>query len=288
MIRFYFYVSIAALIFTGLISCEEITENPGKDIFIEIDTIISKDALHGVDTCIGDTCYTCNLSEPAQVLYDQLMLAYRDSCVSCLEDMLIDWSEASVPESNIPDSLKDVYAVYKEFYSPWDLKRIADSEFGHSIYQGISYYIIQSAITYDTSFRSWGGTGYTVSPFRPSITNDTIRLLYLDGSYPLPLNCFLGADYVPVGSDNIMTPAFPAGESYNRYRFLANFLLIFHGHWGNYWHLETHPEVERISFNARGDSAQVHFRLGYQGGEVILGKDAEGWNIVDHYMTWIE
>lgn len=260
-----------------LVACEKKSDiNPRDDKLVEI------------DTCFADSCYTCELNDASQFIYDKLILAFEDSCVACLEAILLDWHNQSKPETNIPDSLKDMYDVFKEFYSPWDLARISDSEFGDNIYQGISYYVIQSEIRYDNNFRTFGDHYYKVQNFLPTINNDTIRFLYLNSDYKSAINCFLGTEYVPIGFDNIMTPAYPDGKSYERYRFLNNFLLFFHGHWGNYWHLETHPEVETISFNETKDSAQVHFRLGYQGGEVILGKKEGKWIIVDHAMTWIE
>jgi hypothetical protein len=253
-----------------------------------VDTIPPIDSIPIIDTCTSDTCFTCNLGVNAELIYNELMKAYRNDCISCLEQILINWRDEFHPNSNIPDSLKDVYDVYKEFYSPWDLARISESEFGHDIYKNVTYYIIQSTCRYDYYFRNYGNEFQTITEFRPSIKNEAINLLYLSPVYESAINCFLGSEYIPAGYYNIMTPALPQGESYLRYEFLRNFLRFFHGHWGNYWHLETHPEVERISFNITKDSAQVFFRLGYQGGEVILGRDSVNWIIVDHYMTWIE
>jgi hypothetical protein len=168
------------------------------------------------------------------------------------------------------------------------LARISDSEFGHDIYKGISFYTIQDSITYDYNFRTFGNNFYTIHDFRPEIKNNDIHLLYLNSVYTAAINSFLGSEYTPVGTGGIMTPALPAGEIAERYNFLSNYLYFFHGHWGNYWHLETHPQVSGISFNETKDSAQVYFRLGYQGGEAILGKDGDAWKVADHYMTWIE
>ena len=79
-----------------------------------------------------------------------------------------------------------------------------------------------------------------------------------------------------------------AEEKQLRYKFLNNYLQFFHGHWGNYWHLETHPQVYRMAFNKTKDSVQVMFRIGYEGGEVFLGKHRGKWKIKDWRMTWIE
>ena len=85
-----------------------------------------------------------------------------------------------------------------------------------------------------------------------------------------------------------MSPILPAGESELRYKFLRNYLKFFHGISERYWQIETHPKVHVISLNEEKDSAQVYFRLGDQGGEIILGKENNKWKIVDHYMTWVD
>lgn len=280
------------LIFLLLSACEKssITDESEKtviDSLPPLDSIPAADTAYA-DTAAADTCYTCELSDTATQIYNSLLEAYNGHCIACLEQVLMNWENKFNENTYIIDSLQDVYDVYKEFYQPWALDMISDSEFGHDIYKGISYYIIQSHIYYDYYFRTYGNGGVTIDDFRPAISNDTISLLYLNADYESAINCFLGSDYAPFGSGNVMRPAFAIGESYKRYQFLNNFLKFFHGHWGNYWHLETHPEVLSISFNTSKDSAQVKFRLGYQGGEVILGKKENSWKIIDHYMTWIE
>ncbi|MBN1599277.1 MAG: hypothetical protein JW894_13365 [Bacteroidales bacterium] len=240
------------------------------------------------DTNSADLCFSCNLSASAQLIFNQLLEAYNDLCITCLEDILIEWKDKYSHDSEMPDSLQDIYDVYKEFYSPWDLSRIAYSEFGYEIYQDIFYYLIQSGIEYDYYFKSYGDISYTINDFRPEINDDTINCLYLSTDYKSAINCFLGSDEAPGDFNDIVKLAFLTGETHRRYVFLRNFLLFIPGHWGDYWHLETHPEVWLISFNEVKDSAQVYFRIGYEGGEAILGKENDSWKIVDHYMTWIE
>lgn len=272
------YILFFAITFSSIVACEKNkgvaphNEEGNNDV---------------VGNCVNDSCYTCNLDEPSQVIYDKLMKAYRDSCTSCLEVMLADWNNAFVPDTHFANSLKDVFDVYKEIYSPWDLSRVRGSD-GYNTYQGVSFYVIQNTIRYDYNFRTSGGQYYTISPFHPAVACDAHKTLYLNKDYESAINCFLGSDYVPARQLISVTPYLPNGESDLRYNFLRNYLLFYRGHWGNYWHIETHPEVEIISFNVSKDSAQVHFRLGYEGGEVILGKEGDQWKIVDRKMTWVE
>ena len=90
------------------------------------------------------------------------------------------------------------------------------------------------------------------------------------------------------GTNNIMSPSLPEGESEERYNFLKEYIHILHGHWGGYWHLETHPEVNLILINNKLTRAKVYFRYGYQGGETLLEKENGEWTVKDSKATWIE
>ncbi len=241
------------------------------------------------DNCTDEPGNTHNLDSTALIIYDKLLEAYNESCVSCLEQILVDWAGESIPSHEVPDSLIFIYDVYNAFYSPWDLARISDSEFGDYIYEGVSYYIIQNSLRYNFNLTSSTyGNNFTIEPFHPDIANDTINLLYLNKDYMLAINFFLGSYPLLGNSYNYLLPDLGAEEINYRYSFLHNYLLFFHGHWGNYWHLETHPMVSTISFNSSQDSALVFFRLGYQGGEATLSKVNDKWVIVEHHMTWVE
>lgn len=261
----------------------EIEKNP------VVDTVIPEDSVIYIDTCLVDTCYTCHMQEGFYSYYNELINAYNQGCDRCFSEILFQISKTYVPDTDIPDSIKMVYDVYKEFYSPWDLSRIADSEFGNDIFKGIRFYLMQESISYDYNFRYNGNsTMYTIDNFNPTIANDTISLIDANKGVQDMLGCFIGTGFLPINYDSIYVPPYSYSEINARYGYLNKFIRIFQSHWDEGFHYETHPEVFVISFNETKDSAQVHFRLGYEGGEVILGKDSIKWNIVDHYMTWIE
>ncbi|MFI1771530.1 hypothetical protein [Thalassobellus citreus] len=228
----------------------------------------------------NDNINECNLNPDSELIKNKLVSAYNKSCKDCLKDILDNWKNEFEPSTVIPDSLQDIYDVYKEMYSPWALERISNSEWGNDIYKDISYYIIQDSINYDDKFREQSNNEFnTITEFRPKINNDTINTLYLNEDYEDAINCFLGTyEFI----------AHTQEEKQLRYEFLNNYLQFFHGHWGNHWYLETHPEIYKMSFNKSKDSVQVFFRIGYEGGEVFLGKNDTKWEIKDWKMTWIE
>lgn len=228
-----------------------------------------------------DNRENCDVSFKAADIKNEILVSYNKSCESCLKNLLDDWGNEFMPDMNIADSIKPIYEVYKEVYSPWALERISNSEWGDGIYKDISYYIIQDSINYDFNFdKDYDENGLmTIKRFRPEIANDAITTLYLNDDYREAINCFLGADGFNQHSEE---------EKMNRYKYLNSYLFLFHGHWGNYWHLETHPEISRISFNEAVDKAKVYFRLGYEGGEILLDKNGAKWDIVDWEMIWIE
>ena len=85
-----------------------------------------------------------------------------------------------------------------------------------------------------------------------------------------------------------MNPSRARGQSEKRLEFMNKKLNIIHGHWGGYWHIETHPMVFSINFNKKRNLAKVNYRLVYQGGEAIYVKKNGKWTLKEAYLTWIE
>lgn len=229
------------------------------------------------------------LSNSAQLIYDELLESYNNSCVSCLKSILDDWSMRYTPNTNIPDAVRDVYEVFEQVYAPWDLGRMSDSEWGDSIYSNASYYIVQTTINYGFHFDEEIEETNTIQDFRPAISNDTIHVLFYTNDYKSAISQFLGTDYVPVGYSNSYENVVPvkpisAEEYLARMDFLKNFLMVSDRNWIE---IETHPEIFQISFTPEKDSAQVLFNLIYESGEVILKKENDQWDITEYTMKGI-
>jgi hypothetical protein len=86
-----------------------------------------------------------------------------------------------------------------------------------------------------------------------------------------------------------MGPAEPKGETGKRYQFIRNYIPILYGHWGGYWHLSTHPEIEYVFINNQLNHALVHYRIGYNFGYAELKKvNDDDWVMLWANMNGIE
>jgi len=246
---------------------------------------------------------SCEKSEVIDVLLEEkehseilaaLINAYEKNSADSLKLILDSWSRENQSKSSvslIDDTHRDVYKIYQEFYTPLDLSRIGDSEWGPGIYQDVGYVIIQNHIffdyNYDAEVYNVEETD-TIWDFRPEITFDNVKTLYLTDNYAIAINEFLGTEFNPLGTGGVMNPASPTEESWVRWQFLNQFIYIVPGHWGGYWHIETHPEAHVIHFNPQRTKARLHFRLIYQGGEAEFQKSGNTWQMVSSKLTWIE
>lgn len=211
-----------------------------------------------------------------------------------------DWTKDIKPNEkqyiNQDIRIKTIYDVYKTFYIPSSPFNLGDWEAFHIPEHSLEYFVIQNKIFFsilpDNDFESFNWKTHkidSINNFKPNLDNlGQERILYLTPEYSNALNEFLGAKYKDLGTGNIMNPALPEGESEKRYEFIKDYIHILHGHWGNYWHLETHPDVGVIVINKELTKTEINFRYGYQGGETVLEKKNGEWIIKSSKATWIE
>lgn len=213
-----------------------------------------------------------------------------------LNMMFKTWSEdlKPIPLATIKNAKhKEVYKVFRAFYDPLDLNKIYKKKNWDTdedgLYNNIQYLIIQNRIDYKIADKN-DSTIFkdSIIGFRPELSFEPKKILYLNARYDTLLNKFLGNDHYPLGYGGIMNPARPKNKSAERRYFLYPYIQIIYGHWGGYWHLESHPYVFSIKFNEKMDEATVNFRLVYEGGEAKLKKKRGEWKVSDYHLTWIE
>jgi hypothetical protein len=232
-------------------------------------------------------------------LNDKLEFSFKQMKPDSFEQIFVDWNREIKPNSDDfihqNDTINAVFEVYKEFYMPLDLLKLGDWEWGNDLNSKSKYVVVQNKIFYSIMLTEnfddfdWQKSKKdSIENFRPPINLDKNKILYLTDEYAKSINKFLGTESTKLGEGNIMNPSRPEGESEKRYEILRPYIPILHGHWGGYWHLETHPEISVIIFNKTLTKAKIDFRVGYQGGETILEKNGNNWTIKESKATWIE
>jgi hypothetical protein len=229
--------------------------------------------------------------KPADVIVSQLTDAYEHNSVRKLKDILSEWEDenkARVLSGLENDIEKDIYKIFKIIYRPFNISSLGWHEWGE-MYEDVNYVIVQNQVFYNFAY---GEDIYertdTVKDFRPPLSFEGKTILYLTSNYHKAIYEFLQTEYAPLGTTGVMSPASPTGESRDRLEFLWNFLYILPGHWGGYYHIETHPEVEFIEFNTTANLARAYFRVGYMFGEAEFGKTNGEWEMFSSAITAIE
>lgn len=230
---------------------------------------------------------------------DTLNDAYASNSISKLEEFLDVWYKdvRGISTTQISKDIEeDIYRLFQEFYNPFNISRLGYHEWGE-MYEGLEYVVVQNSIVYDfrydsinitKSFRSNDTEYDSITDFRPVLEFEDAKVLYLTETYAAALNMFLGSDYFPFEEYGLEPPELTNEEINLRYNFLQNSLAIVHGHWGLYWHIETHPFVFSIHLNEDVTKALLYFRVGYMFGEAELKKENGNWLFVRSAITGIE
>ena len=233
--------------------------------------------------------------------------AYTEKSDQLYEEFLQSWNkdiQAVKTTDSLSDIEKDIYEIYIDFYNPFKLRRVGTGEWGAKLYADIEYVIVQNSIyayTYDLDNLNYDFTTRitgrldsliiakdSIMNFRPGVSFNKTPVLYLTPEYDTLINRFLGTEHYELGDGGIMNPARAKGESEKRVEFLNTKLEIIYGHWGGYWHIETHPYVFSIEFNKDRTLAKINYRLVYQGGEADYKKVNGKWVFAGARLTWIE
>ena len=228
-------------------------------------------------------------------LLERLHKAYSLNNADSLKIFFTEWNRSIKPNSNefINQStiIQSVYSIYKLFYKPTNPSDLGKWEKFHLHAIDSSFLIIQNNIIYillnNQEFNTldkWDILKrlnkknlkvYLINHFRPPLKIDKKEVLYLEEEYDESLNQFLSTNS---GEQ----------ESQKKRCFFKPYADLLPGHWGKYWHIDTHPSVEFILFNDSITKARILFRYGYQGGETTLVKANSDWKITASKSTWIE
>ncbi len=242
-------------------------------------------------------CYTDNnisvseRPEINEIICDSLLISientYRNDSKKELVDFLDNWNKSVIykKESSLESELeRDIYNIYNELFKPNFINTVCKDYFKNTFYDNLKYYIIQPKVRYHIEQEITEEIDVDSLPvvwdFRPQLKFDNAKVLYLTSNYEKTLIEFLKEEHTKTGDGNLMNPSQAKDESYKRYKFLNSHLQIQHGHWGNYWHFATHPEIEIISFDANRETAIVGYRIEYSFWDAEFIKENDSWSIV--------
>jgi len=200
---------------------------------------------------------------------------------------------------------KEAKALFAAFWDPKHLKLYGEREEDAEIYSELKYLIVQSELRVakckqpgwsivERSARLDGHLdeeiweAHCLQDFRSDIEIPGTKVIRLTDALKKQLNQFLGEDLTEAGTPNIMDPSKARGVSRERLAAANSVIRVFPRHWGNGWHLVSHPEVTQVLFDWKVNRAIIAFRIGWQGGVATFDKASDGWKMTASKITWQE
>jgi hypothetical protein len=182
----------------------------------------------------------------------------------------------------------DTFKEFPYFYQYWRYKDAADC--------CIRYFVIPNAILFSIADENnFENIDYrklqidTLFNFRPHLDLEKQKILYLTPEYNNAINKFLKSklnirDCVNIDNDSIKKLWADKGK---RYKVISQYIRIF-ATFGTTRDVETHPIIYRIIFNKALTKAKLGFRIGEEGGYILVVKKRKKWVFKEYKITWVE
>jgi hypothetical protein len=223
-------------------------------------------------------------------IVDSLTVAYSTNSIGKLNSFLTYWCDVTpgFPVESIDnDTARNIYQLYMAIYNPFELSEITQNDLGLSIYADLNYIVVQNKVYFDFNYANKkNSVRDSIVDFRPLVQFPKTRTLYLTKVFKNALNIFLDGPVYPLNNYNGDILQQPDSEE--KIQFLRKALGIIPSHWGDYWHIETHPEISSIHFNGNLSAARVNFKIGYVIGEAFLTKSTDNWELLESSVHIIE
>lgn len=245
---------------------------------------------------------------------NDLLNAYKENDLDGVNKYFENWNTESkkLTKTKYTDELEEgLYKIFKVMFHPYEMKALIREpmmdDFEKDLLEVINrtpYLVIQNQISYiyndlnkiseENLMDFINSTRFSrddmkiLNEFYPKVDVDKEKVLYMTPKYHEELISFLGSEDQPFGERHIMGPAIPKGETGKRYQFIRNYIPVLYGHWGGYWHLSTHPEIEYVFINPQLNHALVHYRIGYNFGYAELRKVDDEWIMLWANMNGME
>lgn len=223
-------------------------------------------------------------------IVEDLQQAYRDASLPAYQEILEQWAadvSAKREKDLDTETEKNIYSIFQIFYSPDDISRLGDHEWGE-MYTNYDYAVVQNHVYYNYGYHDYDPYlgADTIWDFRPEIEIEGKTVLYLTDDYGRAIYDFLGMEENPFRPEGAVK-VYPIDKMTKRLEFLQEYLPIITGHWGCYLHIETHPEMLSLSFTEDEDRAMAFFRVGYMFGQAYFSRGNE-WKLDSSEINMIE
>jgi hypothetical protein len=256
--------------------------------------------------CVSIFLLSCKKEEDTPAVE---VIQPRSEDVAAIKDIL-DGAAAkqrnTPPTKSVGRAALESHAVFKEFWNPKMIKRYGRHEWDTELYADAKYVIAQRSLEVATrrddtwpidelqySYRArdrrkddWDVE--TIADFSPVVSIPDTIVVSLTRELSDELQGFLGGDFTEATTPDIMSPAQAREESRMKLVAADTMVRFYSKHWGDGWHLISHPEVEQILFDREYLHALVSFRIVYQGGYAFYDKTPDGWKLAKSTIDWIE
>ena len=224
----------------------------------------------------------------AKQLYNKLELFYKCGYSDSMKQLFTEWKDFIEPNSldsiQRNDTIKEIFSIYEAFYmgfhqkSNYHYKRVV-------IQNEIDYVIVPDKVLEEIS--GWEiRNKSSIKDFRPPLHRD--QVLYLTDNYAQAIGLFLEDNRMMRHKKDTLKYTLSEEETHKRADFLREYISIRHGHWGGYWHIETHPYVNFILLNETLTRARLEFREGDGGADYVMEKEKDQWVMKKRMGFWIE
>jgi|APSaa5957512622_1039677.scaffolds.fasta_scaffold94695_1 hypothetical protein len=230
-----------------------------------------------------------------------------------LSEFLQTWSEYSTPIDDEllekkPNFEQAVYAMYSAFFEPAaslrggeyvviqeDIKvRLVDTDLAEAYREEVETYI-------DVAIRTPAISEITIHNFRPRIEIDEKTTLYYDHRHIEALLLFLMGEALNEKNWEGRIDIDSAWDEQNggnhsikyeiraeRLDYLNSSMEIIDGHWGNGWHIATHPDMYCVVLSVDLDEAVIYSRIGYSGEAALMKYLDDEWVVAARHRTGTE
>jgi hypothetical protein len=242
-------------------------------------------------------------------LYEQLSKAIKVPSSDSLDLFFSQWNRSIKPDSNLyieqNDTLKAIFSAFKAFYSPNDLSRLQlDGYVDNGVNAGTRYFVVQKQIQYfvvfsdildidedvdlfvDEDGKHPDNISGMLNNFRPPVYIEADKVLYATDEYNGAVTRLLEEERRCIGDNNIGKEN--DADYIKDYKRISEYISVLPGHWGYFWHIDTHPYVDWIIFNNKFTRARIDYRIKFEGASTIMEKVAGEWKIIESKWTWIE